>query len=115
MSRRGTDKHLLSCVVDTAGDETVLRVTGEIDLASVSEFRDRLREVTARGAAVTLDLRGVSYMGSTGLHALERATQSSSPVTILVAPGSVSRLLATSPLDERLTVRQMDEGEAPDT
>jgi anti-sigma B factor antagonist len=55
---------------------TNVRVTGDIDLATATELRQRLDPMIAAGAGdVDLDLSGVTFLDSTGLVALLHARQ----------------------------------------
>jgi anti-sigma B factor antagonist len=52
-------------------DAVVLVVLGEIDIATAPTLEERLTEAEARDAAnVIVDLDGVTFMDSTGLHVL---------------------------------------------
>ncbi len=52
------------------GGETVVSVAGEVDLTT-SEELDRVVRAEMRREAVLLDLRGVTFMDSSGLRALD--------------------------------------------
>jgi anti-sigma B factor antagonist len=52
---------------------TVVEVTGEIDVASAPVLRDRLLALLNRGAeSLVVDLRGVTFIDSTGIGSLLR-------------------------------------------
>ncbi len=56
-----------------AGAHTVVGVTGEIDVASAPALRDRLLGLLNRGTlSLVVDLRGVTFMDSTGVGSLLR-------------------------------------------
>jgi anti-sigma B factor antagonist len=58
--------------VRSEGGQAVLAVGGEVDLATVERFRDALLE--AQGSPrVAVDLSAVTFMDSSGLHALVAA------------------------------------------
>src|SRR5436305_5059733 len=61
--------------VETRSDEhaTVLTVTGELDLATSPALEAELDRATDGSELVILDLRGVSFMDSTGLSLLVKA------------------------------------------
>ena len=61
---RGLDLHV-RC--ERRGDAAVVTVSGEIDLASSIELRAVLRSEDARAPVVVLDMRGVSFIDSSGL------------------------------------------------
>ncbi len=54
------------------GTVGVLGVSGEIDMASADEFRDRLLECLQRSESLEVDLGGVTFIDSSGLAALVR-------------------------------------------
>jgi anti-sigma B factor antagonist len=55
------------------GPHTVVEVTGEIDVTSASVLRDRLLALLNRGAdSLVVDLRGVTFVDSTGAGSLLR-------------------------------------------
>ena len=88
----------------------VLRVVGELDVATAPELQARLS--AHRGPAI-LDLREVTFIDSTGLRALVGATQARSRPESLVlrAPSpAVRRLIELAALTEQLAI----EPEAPD-
>jgi len=62
---------LLDLHVTTTGDDTVVRVGGKIDIASVAELRHCLRQTVDAGSRrLVVDLRQVSLMDSVGLGVL---------------------------------------------
>ena len=64
-------------LVASAGDEgdRILTVTGEIDMSNAAGFGAALDRELADGAALTVDLTGVTYLDSAGVAALfDRAT-----------------------------------------
>ena len=67
-----------SILVDmSANDSTALHLIGEIDLALANELEARLGDALSSDAAwVTVDLRDVSFMDSTGIEILMRARRS---------------------------------------
>jgi anti-anti-sigma factor len=67
---------------------TRLVVSGELDLASAEDFAERVRCLDGNGGKVALDLSGVSFMDSTGLHAL---------VTVITDARRVGRRLYVAP------------------
>jgi anti-sigma B factor antagonist len=56
-----------------SGPHSVVAVTGEIDVTSASVLRDRLLALLNRGAdSLVVDLRGVTFVDSTGAGSLLR-------------------------------------------
>lgn len=58
---------LLDIVVEGQGDELVLRLVGELDLASVSTLRSVLENVAGDVRTVVLDLGELTFLDSTGI------------------------------------------------
>lgn len=57
------------------GGETVVHVVGEVDMATADTLADRIRDALAGsgGAALVVDLAGVSFLDSTGIRVLVEA------------------------------------------
>jgi phospholipid transport system transporter-binding protein len=72
-----------------------LRLSGELDLATVGDMRAQLAALPTNGHPVTLDLADLSFMDSTGLHMLEqyaRTLNGTSPLVLDNVPRHVHRL-----------------------
>jgi len=62
--------------VRSSGERHVLELSGELDMANADELEGRLRELCRAGAReITLDLRGLAFIDSTGLRAILEAQQ----------------------------------------
>jgi len=57
------------------GDSVRLCLTGELDIASVGVLEDRLAGLRGETESVCLDLSGLQFIDSLGLHALIRAME----------------------------------------
>ena len=62
-----------STEVAQTGDATVIYVRGEIDVATCERLRDALEPHLGPNQSVILDLAGVEFIDSSGLHVLEQA------------------------------------------
>lgn len=61
----------ISLFHEIADGESILYISGEVDMATAPAFRDAaLRAIVEHGPSLTLDLSGVTFMDSTGLHVL---------------------------------------------
>ena len=94
-------------LVSGPGDDgaRVLSVTGEIDMSNVAEFGAALDGELAAGAAVTVDLTGVTYLDSAGIAVLfDRAASHDLRLT---APRLLDRVLRVSGLPQcaEVTIR----------
>ncbi len=90
-------------------DRVILELHGELDMATSPQLDGALHELAQDGpATVVLDLRGVSFLDSTGLKAIFSARNASRErgQQLAVTPGSpqVQRLLSLTRLGEHLTV-----------
>jgi anti-sigma B factor antagonist len=91
------------------GAHTVVEVTGEIDVASAPVLRDRLLGLLNRGAAdLVVDLRGVTFVDSTGVGSLlrvyHRQTLLGGSVHFVADQPAVLRVLDLMQLTKRLHV-----------
>jgi anti-sigma B factor antagonist len=85
----------------------ILRLHGEFDLSSDERFQDELEKLFAeRPATVIVDLRGLTFMDSTGLRALvglhNRSAETSFDLAVLHDGGPVGRILHETGLDSVL-------------
>jgi anti-sigma B factor antagonist len=84
-------------------------VVGELDLDTAGRVEDHVRHALSLGrAALTIDLRAVTFMDSAGVHVLldahGAAVDAGTALRILVGPGQVSELLALTGVDAVLDV-----------
>jgi anti-sigma B factor antagonist len=91
---------------DTAGGETLLACTGELDLATVPAFEDALRRARAGGRAIILDLSGLEFLDSRGLATIlafdRELRESDGRLTIVRGPDAVTRIFEISGVVDRL-------------
>jgi anti-sigma B factor antagonist len=85
----------------------VVEVSGEIDISSGRDLERELREVESRGPKILIvDLRGTTFIDSTGLRLLVtaqgRATEASRRMVIVQGPEAVQRIFQITRLDDRL-------------
>jgi anti-anti-sigma factor len=98
---------LLHCTIQPRGTSRIVCVEGEIDLSTVSELRDAIRAAfDGDPETVVIDLSRVTFMDSTGLHALidaDRRTQAGGiRLAIVPACDAVHGPLRMAGLDEFL-------------
>lgn len=84
-----------------------LTLTGELDIASTPELRERLQELGGTHQRVRLDLSGLEFMDSTGISAILLGLRDSKRDgwELEVAPSvsrQVARLLTLTGLDRQL-------------
>jgi anti-sigma B factor antagonist len=96
--------------VETTGDEhaAVLKVTGELDLATSPALEAEVERAAAGSELVILDLRGVSFMDSTGLSLLvkaqRRAEELGRRLAVVRGGAQVQRLLTLTGVADRLVL-----------
>jgi anti-sigma B factor antagonist len=82
---------VIDVTVERAGDVTVVRVSGEIDMLTTPKLSSAVTEQLSQHPAVlVLDLRGVAFLGSSGLAALISARQEAA------AQGATLRLVSAA-------------------
>jgi anti-sigma B factor antagonist len=91
--------------------ETVVSVTGELDLASSPALEEALEQLDgSEPRSVILDLTDVDFMDSAGLavvvRAHQRAESAGTPFALVSASPQVRLLLSVTGMDERMTVAQ---------
>jgi anti-sigma B factor antagonist len=97
----------------------VLTVSGEIDLSNGSALaEDIAHHLDARPSVLVVDLRAVTFLGSTGLSVLVEAWQRGAPATalrVVATDRAVLRPMQISELDQVLPVyATVDEALAAD-
>jgi anti-anti-sigma factor len=103
--------------VEAVPGGVVAAVAGDVDLASVERLRAALAAAVADDSAV-LDLSGVAYMDSVGVHLLfelARAAEDAGRRLTVVVPGDapIARLLEVAQAERRmLVVPTREEAEA---
>jgi anti-anti-sigma factor len=89
------------------GETVVLRLSGELDLTGTAHLLSQAENI-ASGAALALDLSGLSFMDSSGLKVLmnlERRSRREGWSLMIENPhGQVLRLLELCGFDQRLPI-----------
>jgi anti-sigma B factor antagonist len=101
--------------VANKGDAVIIRVSGELDLASSPTLEQELERVASSGVSlVVVDLRELEFMDSTGLSVLvrahQRAAESSQRFGLVNGSQQVQRLLDLTGVADRLVLADAPEG-----
>lgn len=80
----------------------VVTAIGEIDMSNADRFRTALRQAAADRGRLVVDLTGVQYLDSAGVHALFAYT----PGLELIASPLLAPVLAISGLSDVTSVRE---------
>jgi anti-sigma B factor antagonist len=99
----------LSIDVSREGDKVVLRLDGELDLASVSLLESEVENAAADGTAtIVLDLRKLEFIDSTGLRTIlsldQRCTERGQTFALVRGSQQVQRLMNMTRVDEHLKI-----------
>ena len=102
------------------GDVIVVRASGEVDMTVSATFERSLLEAAAmsRGRRVVVDLGGLDFLDSSGVHALVKGYHATNAVggtlTVRGATGGVARVLYITGVAEVLGMAVPDQaGEFP--
>ena len=93
--------------IENHGDEAVVRLSGEFDLASAREFLRAVAEVHGQAPkVVTVDLSQVSFMGASGLRSLldleARSRREGFRLEVVKGPPLVHRVFEMTGVERRL-------------
>lgn len=95
----------------TEGDWTVLSVSGEVDLATAPQLRERLDGLIDEGGErLVVNLEGVSFLDSTGLSvlvgALNRIQERGGTLALAALSRPVRKVLATVGLEQQFAIHE---------
>jgi anti-sigma B factor antagonist len=101
------DVNPLTVSDERVGDDARVVLAGELDIGSSPEVEKVLQRVEAGGPAnLTIDLRGLTFMDSTGLRMLvaadKRARDQARTLRIIRGPAPVQRILDLTGLGDKL-------------
>ncbi len=105
--------------IDTArsGDAVRLAVRGELDLATAPGLDDALREAAASAQHVVRDLRGLTFMDSTGLRTVlqadARARSDGHDLVVVRGPHPVDRVFVLAGVEGVVTLVDAPSPDAP--
>jgi anti-anti-sigma factor len=99
-----------TCDVIPARDQVVVAPRGELDMATVGALEKELRRLHEAGfGTIVLDLAGLTFMDSSGLHLLTRwandATRNGFTFEIEPGPPNVQRLFELTAMTDVLPFR----------
>lgn len=78
------------------GDIVLVTAAGEIDIASVGQFRSALSAASGAGGKLVVDLSRVGYLSCAGLRALEETSRARPALSIVATGPLVLRAFAVS-------------------
>jgi anti-anti-sigma factor len=96
----GNDAHF---AVDTIDDCVVVRVEGDLDMATATSF-DETIESTAGDSHLAIDLSACTFLDSRGMRSIAAAAKRHSRVSIVATDAGILRILEITALDTMLPV-----------
>jgi anti-sigma B factor antagonist len=94
--------------LDVHDSVTVMRLSGEFDLAGKDQFDRAVEQLPEKPGEVLLDLRGLEFIDSTGLRSIvelwHRSQAAGYALAVVAVPEPVGRLFKLTGLDEILPV-----------
>ena len=89
--------------VDRRDDCVVVRVEGELDMASASELEDAIARV-ASDPHVVIDLSSCTFLDSTGLRVITETMRQTPRVSVVATDPGVLRVLEITAVDTMVSV-----------
>jgi anti-sigma B factor antagonist len=91
------------------GEATVVSLSGDLDLSTAKRAEQAIEDAEKAGpSTLVVDLRGLSFMDSTGLRVVvsadKRAVRADRRLVIVQGPAAVRRVFEITKLDERLDI-----------
>lgn len=98
---------MLEIAVSETGGVRLLRLTGELDMAGVDQLERLLTpDQTPEGATFVIDMRGLSFIDSSGLRALimadERVRDEGGRFIVVRGPDRVNEILEMTGVAQRI-------------
>lgn len=98
---------MLEIAVSETGGVRLLRLTGELDMAGVDQLERLLTpHQTPEGATFVIDMRGLSFIDSSGLRALimadERVRDEGGRFIVVKGPDRVNEILEMTGVAQRI-------------
>ena len=82
----------------------LLTLAGELDLAAAPAVTDAVDTLTDPTRPLVIDLTGLTFIDSTGIHALVHATPQEGTISLVCEPGNVRRVLEMTRIDRVVPV-----------
>jgi anti-sigma B factor antagonist len=101
------------CILRQSGrDVAWVRVTGELDLATVPQLEQTLGQAQLCARRVVLDLRQLTFMDCAGLHVIldasDHASQAGARLVLVRGPAPVDRVFTLTGTSEAVEIIDLD-------
>src|SRR5829696_7557529 len=115
----GFDPEPFRCEVKRGRASAVVEIAGELDLATVDKLGNALHSLAGTKRAVTLDLRELRFIDSSGLRLILQidamARQDGFNFALVRGPETVQRIFAITGMEDHLVFVDAPEDLAPPT
>lgn len=99
-----TDPELFSLTRSTHGASEVVTLGGELDMAHAPEVAETLDALADTSRPVIVDLTELTFIDSSGIHAILRPRPQEGVVVLVCPPGNIQRVLSVTKVDRVLQV-----------
>lgn len=103
-------EHELTVAVHSLGGVSVAALRGELDLDTSDRLEDQLQPIRQGSGPAVIDLRGVRFMDSSGLHVIvtlwRALREDGRSLAVCCGAGGVRKLLELTALDELLPIHE---------
>ena len=88
----------------TRGAAEVVSLTGELDMAHAPDVAETLDALADTERPVVVDLTELTFIDSSGIHAILRPRPQQGVVVLVCASGNIQRVLSVTKIDRVLSV-----------
>lgn len=99
-----TDPELFSLTRRTHGASEVVTLAGELDMAHAPTVAETLDALADTARPVIVDLSELTFIDSSGIHAILRPRPQQGVVVLVCPPGNIQRVLSVTKIDRVLPV-----------
>jgi anti-anti-sigma factor len=98
----------LEIQIEQRGGRVVVHLRGEFDMSGVRDFHRAIASVAADADILCVDLRGLSFLGASGLRAMldvqGRSRRDGFALVVVKGPPLVQRVFEMTGVDQRLVM-----------
>lgn len=108
-----TEPETFSISRSTRGASEVVTLEGELDMANAATVAETLDALADGERPVIVDLSDLTFIDSSGIHAILRPRPQQGAVLLVCPPGNIQRVLSVTKIDRVLPVYEtLDEAVA---
>jgi anti-anti-sigma factor len=99
-----SESELFSLTRSTHGALEVVTLAGELDMAHAPQVAETLDALADASRPVIVDLSELTFIDSSGIHAILRPRPQDGVVVLVCPPGNIQRVLSVTKIDRVLQV-----------